>query len=256
MTQLWMKAIRESRVRLIMGAVMMGWICCVLVWVSTSMNEPPGASVLREAAAAGFNQARAHDFLWWRVFVSSAGFTWMMMGTFLAGAGMNTQTMYGTRQGVHPSMLFTLSLPVRRRDLVLTRSLIGALAAFVLAYVPAVVLAAVTPFTTKYPLHLGDAMVYSTFLAVGGMALYWLAVLLSAVLDEQYQLYTSWVCGALIIGLGMLTKLPLISQFVNFTSGAAWNLTHTISWGTVGTLLVISIALLVGTLRIAEQREY
>jgi hypothetical protein len=153
-------------------------------------------------------------------------------------------------------MLFTLSLPIRRRDLVLTRSMVGAVAAVALAYVPAVILAVVTRFTTTHPLAFSDALLYSTFLAAGGMMLYWLTVLFASFLDEQWQLYAGWLCGGAVIAMGMFSKVPGVDQYVKFSTGAMWIQTHSISWTAVGAVLALSIGFLVATLKIAEQREY
>ena len=55
-------------------------------------------------------------------------FVWPLLAVLYAGAGINTQTAYSPGQAVHPSMLFTLALPVTRRRLLLMRAAAGVLA--------------------------------------------------------------------------------------------------------------------------------
>lgn len=257
MKPLWIKALRELKPRLIFGVVMMVWTCLVLLWVSSQFEDKkPSEATIQGAVAAGFSAATTHEYAWWLIYSSSVGFTWLMMGTFLAGAGVNTQTTYGLKQGTHPSMLYTLSLPVRRRDLVLSRSLLGALFAIVLTFLPGLVVWALSPLVTKFPLPLNSVLIYSSFIAAGGMALYWLSVLFASFLDEQWQLYATWITAVIIVLLGQLTRIPVLSTFVHFSSSEIWIRTHTVPWSVAAVILALSITCLVGALRIVEQREY
>src|ERR1700722_17379841 len=49
----------------------------------------------------------------------------MWVVTLLAGAGINTQPSLQATKGLHGSVYFTLSLPVRRFRLLLVRSILG-----------------------------------------------------------------------------------------------------------------------------------
>jgi hypothetical protein len=257
MTPLWIRALRELKLRMIFALVMMAWSCTVVLWVSSQFDDKkPSESAIKDAIAAGFSASTIHEHDWWLIYAFSVGFTWLMMGTFLAGAGVNTQTTYGLKQGTHPSMLYTLSLPVRRRDLVLTRSLLGALLAFGLTFLPAVVIAGLSPLLTKFPVPLHTLLIYSCFIAAGGMALYWLSVLFASFLDEQWQLYTTWISAAFIVLLGQLTHIPVFNTFVRFSTGEIWIRTHTISWSVLAIILALSVTCLVSAVRIVEQREY
>lgn len=257
MKPLWVKALRELRPRLIFGLVMMTWICCVMLWVCSQVDDkPPSESAIKAAVDAGFSASTTHEYGWWLTYAMTVGFTWLIMGTFLAGAGVNTQTTYGLKQGAHSSMLYTLSLPIRRRDLVLTRSLLGAVMAIVLSFVPGLVVWAISPLLTRFPFSLHSAVVYSSFIAAGGMVLYWLSVLFASFLDEQWQLYATWLSAFAIVVLGKLTHLPVLSTFVSFASSEMWLHTQAVPWSIVAVILALSIACLVGTLRIVEQREY
>lgn len=257
MKPLWIKALRELKPRLIFGLVMMTWTCIVMLWVSSQFEDTkPSQAVVNQAIAAGFSANTIHEYAWWTVYAFSVGFTLSMMGTFLAGAGVNTQTTFGLKQGAHPSMLYTLSLPIRRRELVLTRSLLGAFFAIALSFVPGLVVCALSPLVTKYPLPLNSVLTYSSFLAVGGMALYWLSVLFASFLDEQWQLYSTWISALVIVLLGELTHFPIFSTFVQFSTSEIWIRTHTIPWSVPAAILTLSIACLICAVRIVEHREY
>lgn len=257
MKPLWIKALRELKPRLIFGVIMMVWTCIVMLYVCTKFDDKkPSPEGVKQAVEAGFTATTTHEYVWWMLYAFAVGFTWVIMGTFLAGAGVNTQTTYGLKQGTHPSMLYTLSLPIRRRDLVLTRSLLGALLSIVLSFVPGLVVAAVSPLITKYPLSFHSVFVYSSFIAIGGMVLYWLSVLYASFLDEQWQLYATWLSGFVIVLAGELTHLPILSTFVQFSTSELWLKTHTIPWSILAVILGLSIACLVTALRIVEQREY
>ena len=56
---------------------------------------------------------------------------------YLAGSGINSQTMYAATTGFHGSMLFTLSLPASRRRLLFARAGLGALLTLMLIVIMA-----------------------------------------------------------------------------------------------------------------------
>ncbi|MGP8174692.1 MAG: hypothetical protein ACLP7O_09120 [Terracidiphilus sp.] len=109
---------------------------------------------------------------------------------FLAGSGVNSQTTYAATSGFHGSMLFTLSLPVSRRRLLLVRAGLGAFLTGVLV----AVMAGYTLFQRPGGARAFDALEYIARAIACTMAVYALSVLLACVLDEMWQFYAATFC--------------------------------------------------------------
>jgi hypothetical protein len=109
---LWFKAWLETRWRFgfVVGSIL-------LVWVAPFWLPLFGLRV-----PAGFPASK----LWVAIHLGTV-LLYIYAAIFLAGSGINTQTTYSATSGFHPSMLFTLSLPVSRRRLLLVRAGLGAL---------------------------------------------------------------------------------------------------------------------------------
>lgn len=167
---LWFKAWLETRWRV-------GFVAAsiLLVWVA-----PFWLPLLGLRVPAGFPASK----LWMAIHLGTV-LLYIFAAIFLAGSGINTQTTYAATSGFHPSMFFTLSLPVSRRRLLFVRAGIGALQTSVLVAVMAVYTLLERPAATTVLQFLA----YSTRAVVCSMAVYALSVLLACVLDEVWQFY-------------------------------------------------------------------
>jgi len=113
---LWFKAWLETRWRF---AFLVGLI--LLVWLSLEWITATGVHTSVPAAR-----------LWMGIQLGSV-LLYIFTAIYLAGSGINSQTLYAATTGFHGSMLFTLSLPISRRRLLFARAGLGALLTLILA---------------------------------------------------------------------------------------------------------------------------
>lgn len=177
---LWWKAWMETRWRLLF---VLG--CCALVWAEGPLFGVPLARLRM-------------------VFPLQYAAVWGFAATMLAGAGLNSQTTWGTSAGYHGSMLFTLSLPVARRKLFAVRAVAGAVETCALIVVSAV------PLALFFGLSWSTASLYVAGVCVCAMTAYAVSALFACVTGEMWQLYGSW--GALGI-LGLSLRYPPLARF-------------------------------------------
>ncbi len=163
---LWFKAWLEVRWRFafLVGLILFIWL--TPLWIPATGVQP------------GVPAAR----LWMGMQLGSV-LLYIFTAIYLAGSGINSQTMYGATTGFHGSMFFTLSLPVSRRRLLYVRAGLGFLLTCLLIVIMAVYVLHLRPEATSAL----QALVYLTRVIACTMPLYALAVLLACVLDEMWQ---------------------------------------------------------------------
>ncbi|MCS7024054.1 MAG: ABC transporter permease [Bryobacteraceae bacterium] len=162
----------------------------------------------------------------------------------LAGSGMNTQTNYGMTPGFHGSMLYTLSLPVTRRQLLWTRAALGGLCylAFVLLCLA---------FLLGFYRLSGISLSWSTILAflpgllVGSLFYYSLAVFLSAVFDEFWSsmigFFLVGLLGGYSIASGATTmEITSLMRGVSLLRGQEWPYLAAALWIAAAIVLILA----------------
>ena len=103
------------------------------------------------------------------------------------------------------SASFTLSLPVSRRRLILTRAVVGAAEVIVLAIVPLLLIWAISPIV-GYSFPLGDAARHAVLIIGGGLIFYGWGVLLSHLMRNEFSVTTLalGVCLVLYVAFNVL----------------------------------------------------
>jgi len=239
---LWYKAWLETRARFLMLAV----VTALSAWYLSP-------EVLRAMLARGKSTALPGTYT-----VVSLRFGWMiwpMIAVLMAGAGINTQTFRGVTHGVHPSMLFTLSLPVRRRRLMGVRATAGAIEAIVLIAVSCLVLWTISADLRLRAGWKGLAFyLLTTIVAVS--VFYCVSLLLATFLDE------SWHSNSVFLMLGaivMLREVPfrnpisaLVASFANVNA----ILQGQLPWGAMACCGLISAVLVLAAAAVVERKRY
>ncbi len=163
---LWYKGWLETKFKLLL------MLCCmvfylIVFYLMRTTAAPPGA---RPASLFG---------------LTAAAFA-VLLYTWLAGAGINTQPSLQATKGLHGSTLFTLSLPVSRLRLLTVRASIGWLemAGAILAWCYGCWL--LLP-VVRGSVSAGDMLEFVVALIVCASSLYFLSVLLGAFLDDQWR---------------------------------------------------------------------
>jgi hypothetical protein len=164
----------------------------------------------------------------------------------LAGSGINTQTGYAMRQGVHPSMIYTLSLPVSRPRLLGVRAGLGWMEMAVIV----AAMAAVPP-ATRFLTHGFFPWAYSLTVVppvmLGTTVIYCLVVLLATFLDELWHSMVSLTVVFLMVGIEATTGVRGIFSYI---------VGRTDSLAATGTCVAISAALLAGAVWVIQRREF
>ena len=216
---LWYKAWLETRGRFLALLAFLVFVCAVL---SPAMRQAKSDTTVRFAL---------HYSQWPRV------------ALVLAGAGINTQTMSGTRHAIHPSMYFTLALPVRRGRLLAVRAAAGALETVALVSAGCLAAWVLSP-VLRGRVTVPEMAVYLFTASAAASVAYSLGVLLATFLDESWQIYAG--------GAGILL-LWLAESHVPGLGPAPFGHVY---WPQVAFCTAASAALLAAAVRIAGRKQY
>lgn len=244
---LWTRVWMETRVRLLLAAAMLAFVCAVIVLFGDAPRHQAGASMSYTA------------YVWNGVYKDYVRNVFVVLVIVLGGGTLLQECAHGTAA-------FTLSLPVSRRMLLLARAGIGALEVWALAAVPAVVIPALSRVAgQRYPVAL--AVRFALLWCVGGIVVLGAALLWASVLANEY---VAWMVTFL--------SVMLFEAFVNYATpshhraagvlelmnGTAWpsfdprvgTLAGPPPWTGVIAMLLASALLLVATDRITNRRDF
>src|SRR5262245_59886820 len=230
---LWKKGWYETRTRLLFVLAVV-----VAITVLTMTGDPP-------PAAAGLGPL-----------VGAATIPAMLAALLLAGAGVKTQLGGLQRsKGLHGSMYYTLSLPVKRTRLFNVRVSLGLAETAVIIVVTWSALWLVNPAIrlSATPSDMFKQGV-ATFVCV--TAVYSLGVFFAAFLDEVYQ---HWATVFTVVGtFVILNRVPLpasMDALLVLSLASPLN-TLTMPWIAMAVLLGLSGMLLLIALKIVRSLEY
>jgi hypothetical protein len=225
---LWYKAWLETRWRLVftIGSMMLVWLTIPL------LGAPP-------------------DRLWRSLELGST-LLYCFAALFLAGAGINSQTLYAGTAGYHGSMLFTLSLPVSRTRLFFARAGLGAVETCAFVMVTAGITLLCRPETPTA----SQAFRYGVRAIICTMAVYALSALLACVLDEMWQFMGTCLClGAVFL---IQFRSNTVSQLSPLRGMTLWSypLTAPMPWAPVVASVVCTGVLLYASVLVLRRKEY
>jgi hypothetical protein len=232
---LWLKAWLEVRWRFVflVGSILVVWLAPL--WINAT-GVQPGVAASRQ----------------WMGLQLGSVLLYIFTAIYLAGSGINSQTMYAATTGFHGSMFFTLSLPVSRRRLLFVRTGLGALLTCILVVIMAGYILFLRPEATSAM----QALVYMTRVIVCTMAVYALSVLLACVLDEMWQFMVA--CFFWIFVFMLQSKIEVVSR-VSSLRGMSLNcypITAPMPWTPVVASLVLTGVLLWISVLVVQRKEY
>jgi len=232
---LWYKAWLETRWRFgfLVGMILMVWLAPL--WISAT------------GVHSGVPAARQ----WMGIQLGSV-LLYIFTAIYLAGSGVNSQTIYAATSGFHGSMLFTLSLPVSRRRLLFVRAGLGAILTCILVAIMAGYILFLRPEATSAI----EAAVYLTRVIVCTMAVYAVSVLLACVLDEMWQF--TGVCFLWVAVFLLQSRFEMLSR-VSPLRGMSLNcypITAPMPWAPVVTSAVLAGILLYASVLVLQRKEY
>lgn len=155
---------------------------------------------------------------------------------------------------------FTLSLPVRRKDLVVIRALVATAEAFIIALVPCLLIPMFSS-ATGYHYPLEQSVAFAVLLTFGGLVFVGLSILLSSVFDGEY---TAFVFGMCVIGTAFFAfKARSIHRWSIFDvmSGArhidaTTHLINSVPWLGVTASVLLSTLLVIASIHILYRRDF
>jgi len=189
--------------------------------------------------------------IWVGIHVGSV-LLYVLAAGILAGSGVNTQTTYGATTGFHGSMLFTLSLPVSRRQLLFVRAGLGALQTSVLV----AIMAEFTLLQIPGGASVIQSISYIARAVACTMAIYALSTVLACLLDEMWQCSgVCLFCVALFLAQSRSDVIAQISPFRGM-SLLSYRIAAPMPWAPVLASLLFAAALLYASMLILQRKEY
>ena len=170
-------------------------------------------------------------------------FLWIIAAVLLGLGGLLREDAVGTSG-------FTLSLPVSRRQHILTRAGVGIAEAMILAFIPLLIVAILSPLIAQsYPLS--QALMFATMFVLAGLVFFALGFFLSHVLRGEYS--APVVALAAIAAFYILTKLPRLSVLSVFDAmdGKKVLVGHTFLLGREFPIATIAVSLALAASMIA-----
>lgn len=188
---LWYKSWLETRWRFLIGFVLLLIMACsaVATYPRVATLLPDARPLLRNVdptSIVGSQIVRGLDaqstyrgFVWWQWVQDNLSKTWTVLAILLGTGGLLAQTRGG-------GALFTLSLPVRRSELLRTRAVTALAELLVLAIVPSLLPPLLSPLIGQHYSFV-EAVVHALCVFVGGAVFFSLATLLSTVFSDVWR---------------------------------------------------------------------
>lgn len=255
---IWFKAWREAKPRFALGLlfiVAMGIANVVMVqFVPPQATYRSAPGVARTASwdilLGGVPPVAAgpdHDAqIAWRAYLNFALFLVPMLGIMMAGSGIFSRLAYGLKEETHPSMIYTLALPVPRRRWLEVRAGLGlaltiVLAVAMLAIPPLSALFTHQPFSWAWPLRAAP------FLLLGTTVFYLFAVLLEVLGNENWRLGSmAALLYCVVAQIAFGSRLRLFPFLAGYDASVAG----------IMVCVVLSVAFYASALAAFERREF
>jgi hypothetical protein len=178
-----------------------------------------------------------------------------LIPVMLAGAGVKTQRIFQTARGFHGSMYFTLSLPVSRFRLLMTRAGLGMIETL---GVLAALAAAAWFIFPALKLHVASADLLAYWLTVSTCisVFYFLSVFLATFLDDQWQIYGTYVAILALRWLSSEVSVPASINIFRAMNASSPLFTHSLPWTTMGVAFGAAAILFLAAMRVVQTHDY
>ena len=217
---LWYKFWLETRWRFIIGLVVL--ICSAAGSVFTyplverllpmASHLSLGSSRLALEVAEAVELSRTYGgYIWMHWFQQNFIQIWTLFAILIGAGGLISHEAGG-------SALFTMSLPVSRREMLATRVWTGLAELLMLSLVPALLIPLMSPAIGQ-AFGIGDALVYAACVFVAGAVFFCLTILLSTEFADLWR--------PLMLALGVAMFLGVWEQFTG--EGARFGVFHLMS---------------------------
>jgi hypothetical protein len=229
---LWHKGWLETRIKLAMALGLVGFFLALYA---------PDMSTTAKFRAAGLFDFGSITVVW--------------TAALLAGAGIATQPVFQATKGLHGSTLYTLSMPVSRLRLLMTRVTIGWLesVAVIAVFCGGLWLIAAPLRAIATPANMFE---HAGTLIAWASTIYFLSVFLATFVDEQMRITCTVLAAFACLWISSHYKLPASVDIVHAMSDGSPLLTHTMPWALMTFSFGLAAILFFAALKITQTREY
>jgi ABC-type transport system involved in multi-copper enzyme maturation permease subunit len=253
---LWQKAWLETRGRFITGLLILTVMSGAKVYeyvvtlrmmplaesVLAGDNSPLGAA-LRDAVAV---QREFRGFIWYNTFRDNLTLMGVLFAVLLGCGGLLAETKKG-------SALFTLSLPITRKQLLGVRTATGLAQCFAIAMIPPLIIPVLAPAIGQR-FSILDALAHGFCLFFVGALFFSLASFLSTMFSDIWRPLLIAVSLACVAGAVQLVA-PEFGLF-RVMSGETYFRTGALPWMGFVTTAVLASALLYSAAETLERRDF
>jgi hypothetical protein len=253
---LWQNAFLETRWRFLIGLVLMplGAMMVALSYpeVARFAQQMPALSasggLSRELAETAELSRTYAGHVWSQWFRGDGAQMGAIFAAIIGTGGLLSQNS--------AARLFTLSLPVSRERLLGVRASAGLAQVLLLAVVPALVIAAVSPLVgQRFPLL--DAMVYALCLFAGYTVFFSVAFLFSTIFENSWAPVLLATCvGAALSMADRLTGGPSAFSLLGMMHGEAYFNGNGLPWPMLLVSVALSAALIRAGVALIARRDF
>jgi hypothetical protein len=207
---------------------------------------------LSESERQALNSYRGQTWaLWFKLLFS---FVWADFAAIIGAVCLMTACPWTPSQGA--SGLFTFSLPVSRRKVLLSQAAVGFGEMFLFALIPSLLLPIIARFRGQsFPWS--DALIYMLLMIFGGAVLFCFAFLLTAILGNWF---VAFILGETVV---FALYLPFIQSFgvrpwwniLGVMAGESYFYHGQIPWPGLLTGVILSAVFIFTAIRIYERRD-
>jgi ABC-type transport system involved in multi-copper enzyme maturation permease subunit len=244
---LWYKSLREIRTVTLVGIAAMAIACAFIVFYQQTMRDHADAPMTYIA------------YIWKAVYNSVGRDIFVILSIILGSGGLLQERAHGTSG-------FTLALPVSRRNIVLTRAIIGYCGVLAIAAVPIAVLPIASRYAGQY-YPVAQTLGFAALWATGGAVFYGFTFLLSHHLEGEYTSVLLAVPSLMLYGVILqfpwLASLRMLNIFdiingedMPFFNEAQHLLIAPLPWLTLAVMFLVSFAFVHFAARRMQPRDF
>jgi len=254
----------EMRVRLAFGLGAISALCLVTIWdyqkLTHNVARDKMMLMLLPFTQQAIDSVTANysSFIWahWNAFNQLLLLPMLAMTIASAGILPNGACLRERGDQNSAAAAFMLSLPVRRHTLLLYRGAIGLLALAIFAFVPQLMIVALSPLVSA-AYSFQDALAYGAISFAAMLIPYALGLVVSSLIDDDMTSRLSSIF--FLIALLILERTINPSQpfaYYRFLSGEAYFTTHEILWIGMAACTLLAAAITWAAIQIVERRDY
>lgn len=241
------KAWLETRARFLTGAII------IIVLIFWDVFRANGIIAEYEHFRQGEHIQYA-EYIWISLYRGYLQAFWIFCALMLGLGGLWREQAQGTA-------VFTLSLPVSRRQVTYMRILVGLVEIVALGFLPALLIPLLSVFTGNH-YSLVQSFSFSTLLVGGGIIFFGWGVLLSHLIQKEFTAPATGMSAALL--LYFISRLPHLSEYnifdvmsgKHYLGHQTFLIEKGLPWVGIGVSMMLTLALIAISLKLIRARDF